>query len=592
MLDCVIIGGSVIDGTGRARRPADIAVRDGRIVTVGRVEESSRRRIQAAGLVVSPGFVDIHTHYDAQLLWDPTASPSAQHGVTTVIGGNCGFSLAPAGPENASYLMRMMARVEGIPLPALETALSWDWTSFDDWLARLEGRIAVNAGFLAGHSALRRFVLSDASTRRAADDQEVRQMAALLEACLQAGALGLSSSRTHVHNDGDGQPVPSRSATTTELSSLASVLTRHPGTTLELILSGCIDGFSEEDTELMAALSHTANRPLNWNLLGVRLDPAKPDEWRHQLAASDWAEAHGGRVVALTLPHLSQVRLSFHTGFVFDGLPGWRETMFLPIPDRLRALSDRTVRQRLSEGASSQMAGLLGWMTNWDRLEITETFAIENEGLAGRTVGQIAAGRGCEAFDALLDIVVADGLRTGLQPPIGDADDDDAWRVRAEVWKDPRTVVGGSDAGAHVDLTCGALYTTHLLGDGVRDRRLLTLEEAVHQLTDVPARLYGLRGRGRIQPGYRADLVIFDPDRVGAGRVRTRFDLPAGSARLYAGAEGIDRVLVNGVEIVVSGESTGALPGTLLRSGRDTQTVPAAGPQVRLPIGPPPDPAR
>ena len=577
MLDCLITGGTVVDGTGAPARPADVAIRDGMVVAVepAGIDERATRTIDAEGLVVAPGIVDIHTHYDAQLFWDPTASPSCLHGVTTVIGGNCGFTLAPAGPDHADYLMRMMARVEGMPLAALEAGLPWDWTTYGDWLGRLEGASAVNAGFLVGHSALRRVVMGDAAVGQPSTDAQVSEMVALLHDALAAGGLGFSSSQAHTHNDGAGQPVPSRAASREELLALAGAVREHDGTTLELILAGCLNGFSEDDVDLMTAMSLAGNRPLNWNVLGV--NSARPEAHQHQLAASTSAAERGARVVALTLPHLMRVRLSFLSGFIFDGLPGWRDTMALRPPERMAALRDADVRRRLAEGAASPEAGVLGAMARWQTMEIAETFAPENDGLAGRTVGDVATERNQAPFDCLLDIVIADQLRTGLLPAIGGDDDDAGWRMRADVWRDPRTIVGGSDAGAHLDMMCGAIYSTHLLGNGVRHRGLLSLEEAVHQLTDLPARLYGLRGRGRLAPSWCADVVVFNADTIGPGPVRTREDLPGGAWRLYADAAGVHHVLVNGVEIVTDGKTTGDLPGRLLRSGRDTETVTVPG---------------
>lgn len=576
MLDLVIRDGTVVDGTGAPARRADVGVRDGRVVAVGEVDEPARHQLDATDLLVAPGFVDLHTHYDAQLSWDPTASPSPLHGVTTVIGGNCGFSLAPAGPAHADYLARMMARVEGMPLAALEH-LDWSWTSFGEWLARFDGNIGVNAGFLVGHSTVRRAVMGDEAVRSAATPGQVEAMAALLGRSLVEGALGLSTSQAHTHNDGSGQPVPSRAAGRDELLALCATLPGHPGTTLELIVPGCLNGFTDDEVELLAELSLAAARPANWNVLGV--SAANPDAVTHQLRASDVAAERGGRVVALTLPHTMRIRLSFEHGAILDGLPGWRELFALPPDARLARLRDPEARRQLDAGARSDEAGVLRALARWRHLVVEEAFTPATAAYEGRTVGDVAAERGQEPFDALCDIVVADGLRTGLRPPIPESEED--WSLRATVWRDPRTVVGGSDAGAHLDVMCGAVYTTSLLGDGVRRRRLLTWEEAVHQLTDVPARLYGLRERGRVAAGWRADLVLFDPARVGYGPERTRRDLPAGASRLYAEAVGVEHVLVNGVAVVRGGQLTGATPGAVLRSGTDTDTVTVPGSPAR-----------
>lgn len=573
MLDLLIRDAQIVDGTGAPARRGDVGVSSGRIVAVGEVDDPAAKTVDAQGQTLAPGFVDLHTHYDAQLFWDPTASPSVQHGVTTVFGGNCGFTLAPAAAEQHDYLTRMLARVEGMPLDALRAGLDWGWASFGDWLGRLEGRIAVNAGFLVGHSALRLAAMGDDGVGAEATPEQIDTMVAVLHDALAAGGLGLSTSQSPTHNDGSGRPVPSRSASRDELVALAAGLRDHPGTTLEAIIPGCLSGFTDDDIALLTDMSVAADRPLNWNLLGV--SAANPAGHEKQLRAWEAAAGRGGRVVALTLPQAMKIRLSFLSGFVLDGLPGWRDTMHLPVPERLVALADPQVRRRLAEGAASKEAGMLRGLAQWDRLVIVETFAPENADATGRSVGEVAAARGGEPFDTLLDVVIADELRTGLSPPLtGDTEAD--WKMRAEVWRHPGAVIGGSDAGAHLDMMCGAIYTTSLLSKGVREHQVVTLEEAIRLITDVPARFYGLTERGRIQPGWHADLVLFDPATVGHGPERTRYDLPSGAPRLVADASGITSVLVGGVEVCRDGAATGALPGTVLRSGRDTETVTAS----------------
>lgn len=568
MLDVKIAGGNVVDGSGAARRGADVGIRDGRVVAIGDVDEVAARTIDADGLVVAPGFVDIHTHYDAQAFWDPALTPSPLHGVTTVIGGNCGFTIAPLAASEADYLMRMLARVEGMPLESLAAGVPWDWQSFGEYLDRLDGTLAVNAGFLVGHSALRRVVMGERSHEPATDD-DVVVMSRMLGDSLAAGGLGFSSSQAPTHNDGDGDPVPSRAATREELVELSRVVRDFPGTTLEFIPT--VGPFSDEHIERMAAMSSAANRPLNWNVLVVG---GGADTYRAQLEASDRAAEQGGRVLALTVPCVMQLHLNFRSGFLFDALPDWGPTMALPDDEKLRALADPEVRRRLRESAESD-TGLFRAMLRWDRLEIGETFAPENEGLAGRTVGDIAASRGTDPFDTLLDVVIADDLRTVLMPPAR-GDDPESWRLRAQTWRDPRVVVGASDAGAHLDMLSTFSYSTSLLAAS-REHDLVPLEEAVHLLTDVQARLYGLRQRGRLVEGWGADVVVFDERRVGPGPVHTRYDLPAGAGRLYADADGIEHVLVNGTEIVDGGKLTGDRPGALLRSGQDTDTVEVTG---------------
>ena len=435
MASCLIRGGLVVDGTGAPGAIGDVAVRDGRIVPIDELEPSASE-VDATGLVVAPGFVDLHTHYDAQLTWDPSASPSSLHGVTTVFGGNCGFSIAPAGEAHAPYLMRMMARVEGMPLEALEAGLPWDWSSYADWFERLDGQIGVNAGFHIGHSAVRRVVMGEACHEPASPEQIAEMVALVSEAC-RAGAMGFSTSTAPTHNDAEGEPVPSRGASRDELIALAAAVRDVPGTTLEAILAGCIAGFSDDERDLLAAMSAAAQRPLNWNVLGVT--SMNPTGHESQLAASDHAADRGGRVVALTLPHSMRLRLSFLSGFVLDGFPGWREVLSLPVPERMAALSDPAVRHRLDAGANSDEAGLLRGLANWRSLEVIEAFAPENRAYEGRTIGQIIDDRGgdLDPFDVLLDIVVADELRTGLRPS-GLKDTESDWQLRAEVWRDPR----------------------------------------------------------------------------------------------------------------------------------------------------------
>jgi N-acyl-D-aspartate/D-glutamate deacylase len=570
MLDYVIRNGLVVDGTGSPARRGAVGVAGGRIVAVGDVEDAGTVELDADGLVVAPGIVDPHTHYDAQLFWDPSASPSNVHGVTTVVGGNCGFTLAPVKAEDHDYLRRMMAKVEGMPLAALESGVPWNWESFGEFLGRLEGALGVNAGFLVGHCALRRFVLGAERAAEVATEAEVAAMTALLAASLEAGGLGFSSSQSRTHSDGDGNPITSRSADRAELLAFCAEVRRHPGTTLEYITNGCLDTFSEEEIDLMVAMTATARRPLNWNVLTV--DSRTPDKTARQLEASRRAAEAGGRIIALTMPTLVPMNMSFRTHCALFLIPGWGDVMGLPEPERLAALAKPEVRAELDARARSEEAGVFRRLSGWANYVVGDTFAPENASLSWRDVGSIAAEQHKDPFDALLDVVVADGLRTVLWPKPSDGDDA-SWRARAALWDDPGVMLGGSDAGAHLDRMCGANYPTAFLGDCLRGRQLVTLERAVQLMTDAPAGLFGLRDRGRVTAGMHADLLVFDPETVGSEPATLVHDLPGESPRLVAASTGVVRVLVNGVETVANGASTGALPGTLLRSGRDTDTV-------------------
>ena len=575
MLEYVIRGGTVVDGTGAPPRRADVGVRDGQVVAFGTVDEKGTRELDADGLMVAPGIVDPHTHYDAQLFWDPSASPSNLHGVTTVIGGNCGFTLAPLDPADADYVRRMMAKVEGMPLAALEQGVPWGWSSFGEYLTRLEGNLGVNAGFLVGHCALRRKVMGAERATEVATDAEIDAMRGLLAQSIAAGGLGFSSSQSRTHSDGDNNPITSRYADRREMLAFCEEVGAHEGTTLEYITSGCLDAFSDEEVDLMVAMSVAARRPLNWNLLTV--DGRAPEKMEHQLAASSAAAGAGGRIVALTMPTLVPMNMSFRNHCALFLIPGWGEVMGLPVPERIAKLRDPEVRRMLDDRAHAKEAGVFRRLAGWGNYVIGDTYSEVNRGLQGRDVGEIAAERGGGAFDTLLDIVIADDLRTVLWPKPTDRDDE-SWALRAKAWEDPRAMVGGSDAGAHLDRMCGSNYPTAFLGDCLRDRKLVPVERAVQMMTQQPAGLFGLRDRGLVAEGMRADLLVFDPASVGSEPARLVQDLPGGSARLYAESNGVVRVLVNGVETVVDGKPTGAVPGTLLRSGRDTRSVVTSAP--------------
>jgi len=570
MYDILIRGGTVVDGTGAPARRADVGIRDGRIAAIGALTEPARETIDASGRVVAPGFVDVHTHYDAQVFWDPTLSPSLYHGVTTVVGGNCGFSIAPLTPDAGEYLMRMLARVEGMPLASLQQGVPWSWRSFGDYLGLLEGKLALNAGFMVGHSAIRRVVMGERAVGHAATEAELDEMKSLLRRSLAEGGLGFSSTRSAAHNDANGQPVPSRHASLEELYALCRVTGEFPGTSLEMLPG--TSTFSEEDKEILTRMSVEAQRALNWNLIAPRSD--MPEVVINQLGASDYAAERGGVVLALTVPQEVGGRVNLHSAFAFDALPRWAKYMQLPIAERKQALVDPAVRAELRKGGEEQGPGPLKALTRWAQIRVAETFEPANAGLRGRTLGEIAKERGVDPFDLLLDLALSEDLRTSFASPLEGQVDAESWRLRGESWTDPRTIIGASDAGAHLDMLDTFAFTTQVLGRGVREMRLVPLEEAVRQLTDVPARLYGLKERGRVEVGFHADLVVFDADRVAKGPTYTREDLPAGAPRLYADAIGVDHVLVGGEPVVRGGVETGARPGTILRSGRDTQTLP------------------
>lgn len=574
MLDLKIINGMIVDGTGRPRFRADIGVRDGKITEIGIVPEDARQIVDARGLIVAPGFIDCHTHYDAQVFWDPKLTPSCFHGVTTVVGGFCGFSIAPVTPDSASYIRPMLARVEGMPLATLETTIPWGaWSSFGEFLAQLDGKVGLNIGFFCGHSAIRRIAMGKRAVGKRATREELTHMKSLLAESLAEGALGFSTTISPTHSDADGNPVPSRWADYAELVALARVVRDYEGTGLELLPDL---EFDPEVIELMVDFSVAGNRPVNWNALAVSgTDPAASHTRAHKmLHVSDVARQHGGEVIALTIPNAPALYVNLHNGLGFDSIPGlWRSIFRLPVAERIEKFKDREIRRQLVEDANKMSADSpLSFKIRFGNYFIINVSNEKNKEWEGRHVSDVAEARGCEAIDAFLDIAIDDELHTTFTPDMG-GEDQNAYDLRGQLWHDDRTLIGASDAGAHLDMIDTFAFSTILLQKGVREYKVITLEEAISRTTDRIARYFGLIDRGRIAKGYNADLVILDEDRVGRGATYMRHDMPGEGGRIYAEADGVPHVFVNGIQIVKHGMHTGALPGTVLRSAKDTRTV-------------------
>jgi N-acyl-D-aspartate/D-glutamate deacylase len=443
----------------------------------------------------------------------------------------------------------------------------WNWVSTADYFDRIESnKVGINLGFMIGHSAIRRIAMGPESTQRESTPDELERMKALLRAGLEAGGLGFSTSYARTHNDADGNMVPSRHATIAELIDLARVTGEYEGTGLEIIPQ--VGPFDQWAIDLMVDMSVAAKRPINWNVMVVT--QANIDECRSKLAAGDIARERGGKVVALTMPISFGARLSFNSGFVLDAMPGWESAMHASRDEKLALLSDKGARDALDAKAQSP-DNPLRMLADWSTKIIFDVVAPENEQYRGQMVGAIAQAEGRDPWDVLCDIAVADELMTsfGTPTPVETVED---WTARLEVWRDPRAVIGASDAGAHFDLLASFNYATGLLERAVRRHQMCSFEEAIHLMTQVQAELYGLKERGVLREGWHADVIVIDPETVGTDEIAMRFDLPGDEGRLYADATGIDHVLVNGVPIVADGELTSGRGGTLLRSGRDTET--------------------
>ena len=576
MIDLIIQNGTIVDGSGESPYQANIYINNNKIVVIKKdaisnedLSKEAQQVISAEGLIVAPGFVDIHTHYDAQVFWDPSITPSSNHGVTTIIAGNCGFSIAPlsGNDEDAEYLKRMLSRVEGMSLESLDAGVPWgSWKSFGDYLSCLDNKLAINAGFLVGHSAVRRTVMGERSLTEQANSEDLEQMKTLLRESISEGGLGFSTTVSVTHNDMEGRPVPSRVANDEELFALASICSEFPGTMLEFLPG--VKEFDDDIKERMTQMSLAAQRPLNWNLF-VPGDP-KIDE--SLLSATDYARERGAEVLALTPAQPILTRINLHSAFIFDAFPGWDEIMRLPIEERKEALKDSELRKKLDEGAHSEEAGLFVFMADWKGYTIEEAFLEKNKKYNGCTIGEIAAELGKEPFDTLLDFAIEEDLKTSFLPLIY-GDDENSWRARARTWNDDRTIVGASDAGAHLDMIDTFSFCTQMLSNGVHKYKLIPIEKAIEQLTSLPAKLVGLKERGLLKEGYYADIVIFDINTIGCDETYTKHDLPTGAGRLYAEAKGIKHVFVNGTEILRDNQSTQQFPGQVLRSGQDTYTV-------------------
>ncbi len=574
MLDVVVAHGTVVDGSGTAGRRADVGIRDGRIVAVGEITEPTARRIDADGLVVAPGFVDLHTHYDAQLFYDPDLSPSPLHGVTTVVGGNCGLTLAPVTSSDQGWLTRLLARVESIPAATIEAGVEFTWASYGEFLDVVERRpLGANIGFMVGHSAIRRAVMGEAASAEAASAEQLAAMRALLAECLAAGGLGFSTANAATQVDGDGRPTPPNFATREEFVGLAAVCGDYPGTSIEFIPDSFLRGFSDEDVELMADMSAAADRHLNWNTPLV--NRLSPDLFRRQLRATEEAAGRGGRVVPMFMPQNQQLQHDFSLGYVFRALPGWAWLFDLNIPQRIEALGDPEKRRQLERAADEQTSGLALVVRNWGSYHLNEVKDPSQAALEGRSVAELAEEWHLSPFDAMIEAVVRCGLEVGLVRSQYQPEDTWSWEARRELLTDDRVVLQASDAGAHLDMMAGADFPTQCLAELVRTRHVFSIEEMVRKFSTVPADLYGFSDRGRIAEGARADLAVFDAERIGATPLETVQDLPAGAARLTTRSVGMEHVLVNGCEVVRQGQFTGDRAGSLLRSGRDNTTVTA-----------------
>lgn len=570
-MDLAIRNATIVDGTGRDRYGGDIGVRDGRIVALGKVDGTAREEIDAGGAVVAPGFIDCHTHYDAQMCWDDMLSPSVYHGVTTAIGGNCGFTLAPLSgrEDDADYLMHMLSVVEGMPVAALQEAVKPTWKSFGEFLDNFDGKMAINTAYMVGHCALRRAAMGERAVGHEATPEELETMTALLRQSIAEGGLGFSTSTSISHSDHNGDPVPSRWASDEELIALSAVLRDYPGTLIEIV-PGVGPFVDEKENDLVTRMSVAAQRVVNWNAIFV--DVSRETIVESQLATGRYAAERGARVYGLVQAAPLGAVLNFRSGFTFAMLDGWKPFLRLSIPERIEAMKDPEWRARLKAGAENPN-NPVDTMKHLDSYVIEDVRSEKNAKWRGRPLKEYAADVGRSEFDALFDLAVEEDLFLTFSGPEMGADDE-SWKIREKVWDDEHVLLGGSDAGAHVDMFNTFALTTQLLGKGVRERGILSLEDGVRRITGELADAFGITDRGYISEGAAADLTIFDPDTIDCGPITMVDDLPGGESRLYGDAIGIQHVIVNGVPVAEGNSPTGRKGGRMLRSGKDTYTVP------------------
>jgi len=570
-LDLLIEGGTLVDGTGAPGRVVNVGVKNGRIAYVGAERAPAARTIDAAGKVVAPGFIDTHTHYDAQITWDPWVRPHTQHGVTTYIAGNCGFALAPVTKESLAYLVPMLAKVEGIPLVSLTEGAKLNWNSTGEMLAYLDGKVGVNIGFMTGHSTLRAHVMGERARDDGATQAEIEAMKGLLRKSLAEGSLGFSSSHIETHLDHQAEGVPSLHASRDELLQLMSVVKEFEGTMTGYVLTG--RNPSEEDKRFMAEVSLASGRIYSWPLLapGIMAD----EVIKNKMSASDVARQMGAelRVQSPSCPVTNYT--NFKSGLGFDQFPGvWNSVYRKDHAGRVAALADPALRPTLEADALKIPVGdNAKFLANWGGYEVQSVKSEKNRPYVGRMIRDIAREQGRGEFDVLMDIVVEDDLSTVLVPMDLTGDELTIWKGIVECMRDDRTLWGGDDGGAHLDMLEAYSHGTRFIQKAVREFGLMPIEEAVHHFTQVPAKFVGLKDRGVIAEGMHADIVIFDLDEVATLPVEMRADFPAGGERLYTGAKGFEYVIVNGVPIISEGEYTMACPGSVLRARIDTYTV-------------------
>jgi N-acyl-D-aspartate/D-glutamate deacylase len=533
MHDLIIENATIYDGLGSAPQRGSVAVANGRIAEAGKVEGEARERINADGLALMPGIIDTHTHYDAQITWDPFANPSPALGVTTVVMGNCGFTIAPCRMPDRDLTMRNLTHVEGMSLDALRAGIDWGFESFPEYIGMIEKKgVGPNVACFVGHSGVRTFVLRGDAAKRAATPDEIAQMRRIVIEAMEAGACGFSTTRSYQHNGEAGIPMPSRLADENEMLTLSGAL-REGGKGLLMMTKA-----SDTPIAWIESLAAAADRPyLVAALLHSNLTPEATFEDLEQIAA---ARSRGRRMVGAVSACPLNFEFTLHEPYVFEGLAAWQPLMKMDEPEVKKMLGDAAFRRRLKDELTKRSRRM--FTSEWDKAFVAQAADPAHAAWEGQSIEALAKKQGVHPVDFMLDLALSEDLDTLFTATLLNSDEDAVGRML----KDPNAMVSLSDAGAHLTFLCDAGFGLHLLGHWVRERKLMPLEQAVKKLTSEPAQLFGIRGRATIAAGNWADLLLFDPRTVGRAPPQRVYDLPAGGSRIHTPGIGVHGVWVNG----------------------------------------------
>lgn len=560
--DLIIRNGTVIDGSGLARFRADVGIHNGKITTIGKIRDQAKDVIDADGHIVAPGFIDGHTHMDAQVCWDPLGTCSCWHGITSVVMGNCGFSLAPCRESDKSLVIRNLERAEDIAPEAMEAGIRWRWETFPEYLDTVE-RLpkGINYAAYMGHSALRTYIMGERAFTDQATPADLERMQQELRTAIRAGAMGFTTSRTYNHQTALGQPVASRLATWEEVRQLVGVLGDLHAGIFEIAGEDTVNKpeVLRDYLSRLKALAVDTGVPITFGQFSRRY---APDYWRPYFAAADEAAAEGGRMFIQVHSRALNLVLSFETQMPFDKLPVWRDIRALPLAEQEAALRNPEIRRQLVAAAHQQQDdGGLGVGPEARAANYQWLFALESPTPPHRSVAEIATALQKDPVEVIIDMALDKHLKQFFLQPIANENQDHV----LEMMQHPRSVVTFSDSGAHVSQIMDSSLQTHLLAYWVRAKQALTLEEAVRMLSFVPASHWGLSGRGMLREGWAADVIVFNPEHIAPMMPELAYDLPAGARRLKQKSTGLLATVVNGQVLLRQNEHTGALPGQLLR---------------------------